>query len=119
MTSKPRFLWLILAGSAAAQMGEGVNFATLSEYLRGEGSGFEPLIREIAAEAGSEPASARMELAGAIRQTKMKMVSAELTRLSQTGLRDEESKLQYRELMQQQAALRREADEEAGRGKEG
>ena len=105
--------------SAAAQMGEGVNFATLSEYLRGEGSGFEPLIREIAAEAGSEPASARMELAGAIRQTKMKMVSAELTRLSQTGLRDEESKLQYRELMQQQAALRREADEEAGRGKEG
>jgi len=105
--------------TAAAQMGESPSFAALSEHLRAAGSDFESLIAEIAAEAGSEPASARLELAGAIRQTKMKMAKAESDRLIATGLRDEESKLQYRELLQLQEVLRREADDEAGRGRTG
>ena len=110
------FVQLLSAGS---QMGESANFAALSEYLRAAGPDFESLIREIAAEASSDFALARMELAGAIRQTKMKMITAELKRLGDGGLPDEESKLQFRELMQQQATLRRQADDEAGRSKEG
>jgi DNA primase len=105
--------------TTAAQMGEGASFAALSELLRTAGSDFEPLIAEIAAEAGSDLALARAELAGAIRQTKMKMITAELKRLSGTGLPDEEAKLLFRELMLQQAVLRKEADDEAGRGKDG
>ncbi len=109
--SAEMFAQLLTAG---AQMGEGANFAVLSELLREAGPDFEPLIREIAAEAGSDPALARLELAGAIRQIKLQMIAAELKRITSAGALDEEMKQQIRELMQQQAALRREADGEAG-----
>ena len=108
--SAEMFAQLLTAG---AQMGEGANFAVLSELLREAGPDFEPLIREIAAEAGSDPALARLELAGAIRQIKLQMIAAELKRITSAGALDEEMKQQIRELMQQQAALRREADGEA------
>ncbi len=100
--------------SAGTQMGESANFAVLSEYLRAAGSDFEPLIREIAAEASSDPALARLELAGAIRQIKLQMIAAELKQLTSTGSLDEELKLRYHELRQQQAILQREAANEAG-----
>jgi DNA primase len=100
---------------ASGQMGEGASFAVLAEHLRAAGSDFEPLIAEIAAEAGTEVATARMELAGAIRQTKMKMIKAELELLIATGLPDEAARAQYRELSQQQEALRQEAVLEANR----
>ena len=100
--------------SAGAEMGESANFAALSEYLRAAGPDFESLIKEIAAEASSDQALARLELAGAIRQIKLQMITAELNRLmSNAGSLDEELKLRYRELTQQQEILRREAAAEA------
>ncbi|HEX7645372.1 MAG TPA: DNA primase [Burkholderiaceae bacterium] len=99
--------------AAASQMGEGANFAVLSEHLRAEGSDFEPFIREIAAEAGTEPALAKLELAGAIRQIKQQMIAEELKRITSAGSLDEEMKQRFRELMQQQEALRREAAAES------
>ncbi|HEX8954788.1 MAG TPA: DNA primase [Burkholderiaceae bacterium] len=99
--------------AAASQMGEGANFAVLSEHLRAEGSDFEPFIREIAAEAGTEPALAKLELAGAIRQIKQQMIAEELKRITSAGSLDEEMKLRIRELMQHQEALRREAAAES------
>ena len=100
--------------SAGAEMGESANFAALSEYLRAAGPDFELLIKEIAAEASSDQALARLELAGAIRQIKLQMITAELNRLmSNAGSLDEELKLRYRELTQQQEILRREAAAEA------
>ena len=100
--------------SAGAEMGESANFAALSEYLRAAGPDFESLIKEIAAEASSDQALACLELAGAIRQIKLQMITAELNRLmSNAGSLDEELKLRYRELTQQQEILRREAAAEA------
>jgi len=110
--SAEMFAQLLTAG---AQMGEGASFAVLAEHLRAAGSDFEQLIAEIAAEAGTEVDTARIELAGAIRQTKMKMIKAELQLLIATGLPDEAARLQYRELSQRQEVLRQEAVSEANR----
>ncbi len=109
--SAEMFAQLLTAG---AQMGEGANFAVLSELLREAGPDFEPLIREIAAESGSDQALARLELAGAIRQIKLQMIAAELKRLTSSGALDEEMKQSIRELMKQQEVLRRQAGDEAG-----
>jgi DNA primase len=97
---------------ACHALGEQANFATLAEHLRGVSADFDPLIAEIAADTESDPESARLELAGAVRQTKMQVLKAELERLAMTGLASDEARLRYRELMQQQEQLRREAEVE-------
>ncbi|WP_211464162.1 DNA primase [Collimonas silvisoli] len=97
---------------ASQAMGEQANFATLAEHLREGGEDFESLIAEIAAESESETEAARLELAGAIRQTKMKILKDELDQLAATGLGNEEARNRYRELMQKQEQLRREAEAE-------
>jgi len=84
----------------------------LAEHLREGGEDFESLIAEIAAESESETEAARLELAGAIRQTKMKILKDELDQLAATGLGNEEARNRYRELMQKQEQLRREAEAE-------
>jgi DNA primase len=94
---------------ACIALGEGAHFAALAESLRAGGTEFEQFISEIAAEPESEIAAVRLELAGAIRQTKMKLIKAELDRLAASGLGSEEARTRYRELMRQQEQLKREA----------
>lgn len=99
--------------AASHEMGEQANFAVLAEHLRVAGSDFDPLIAEIAAESETEIDLARIELAGAVRQTKMKILKDELDQLVNTGLRQEDERQRYRELMLRQEQLRRQAEEEA------
>jgi len=93
-------------------MGNQANFAALAEHLRAGGSDFDPLIVEIAAAPESEIETVRAELAGAIRQTKMKLLKAELDQLAAAGLGTEEARTRYRELTLQQDHLRRQAVDE-------
>jgi DNA primase len=104
----------MLAQLAAAgrDLGTQASFAALSEHLRAAGPDFEPLIAEIAAEAETEVDVARMELAGAVRQTKMKVLKLQLDQLASAGLQHEEARTRYRELMLQQEQLRRQAEAE-------
>lgn len=98
--------------SASQAMGAQANFAALAEMLRTTGSDFDPMIAEIAAEPESEIDAARLELAGAIRQTKMKLLKAELKQLFASGLSPEKARARYDELMLQQEQLRRQAETE-------
>jgi len=97
---------------ACQELGLNGTFATLSEQLRGIESDFEPLITEIAAESESDIDACRLELAGAVRQAKMKLLKTEIDRLAATGLQTEEAQSRYRELVQQQEQLRRQAEVE-------
>jgi DNA primase len=97
---------------ASRAMGAQANFAALAEQLRSTGSDFDPLIMEIAAGGDSDVDAARLELVGAVRQTKMKLLKTELDQLAATGLGTEEARTRYRELTQQQELLRRQAVDE-------
>jgi DNA primase len=98
--------------SACRVLGPQANFAALAEQLRTAGSDFDPLIAEIAADSESDVAAARLELAGAVRQTKMQVLKVEMDQLAKTGLGTEEARARYRELSQQQEQLRRQAEVE-------
>lgn len=95
-------------------MGEQASFATLVEHLREGGSDFDTLIAEIAAETESDLDVVRQEMAGAVRQTRIRMVDEEMQRLANAGLRDEDSRSRYRELTQQKERLKRQSDAAAG-----
>ncbi|WP_420473090.1 DNA primase [Noviherbaspirillum sp. ST9] len=95
---------------ACRALGPHANFAALAEQLRAQSSDFDVLIAEIAADSESEVDTARLELAGAVRQTKMQLLKGELERLATTGLATEEARARYRELMQKQEQLRRGQD---------
>ncbi|HVK96125.1 MAG TPA: DNA primase [Noviherbaspirillum sp.] len=97
---------------ACNALGAQASFATLAEQLRVVNADFDPLIAEIAAETESDPQVARLELAGAVRQTKMQVLKVELDGLAKDGLKTEEARVRYRELMQQQEQLRRQAEVE-------
>lgn len=98
---------------ACRALGTQASFATLAEQLRVTGSDFDALIAEVAADTESDVKPARLELAGAIRQTRMQVLKAELDRLvATTNLATEEARERYRELMQQQEQLRRQAEVE-------
>jgi DNA primase len=84
----------------------------LAEHLRIGGSDFEPLIAEIAAEPASEIEAARLELAGAVRQTRMKLLKSELDQLVTSGLSPEEISQRYRQITMEQEELRRQAEAE-------
>jgi DNA primase len=92
---------------ASLALGPQANFAALAEQLRASTSDFDALIAEIAADVESDFDTARLELAGAVRQTRMQVLKAEMERLASTGLATEEAKARYRELTQQQEQLRR------------
>ncbi len=94
---------------ACRALGEQANFAALAEQLRAQGSDFDGVIAEIAADAESDPQAARLELAGAVRQTRMQILKADMEQLAVTGLTTEEARERYRELSRQQEQLRREA----------
>ncbi|MFD2270963.1 hypothetical protein ACFS07_07065 [Undibacterium arcticum] len=106
-------LQLLVTTSKA--LGPHANFAALAEQLRQTGSEFDAMIAEIAADTESEPESARLELAGAVRQTKMQKLTAELNELSASGLNVEGAGARMRELMLQQEQLRQEAQAEIAR----
>ena len=100
---------------AGQQMGAQASFAMLSEHLRSAGSDFDSMIAEIAAEPESELDASRVELAGAIRQTKLKWIARGLKELASGSMADLESQARYRHLMQQQKLLQAEAEEERQR----
>jgi len=100
--------------AVSVEMGPQANFASLAERLRVAGSDFDALIAEIAAEPESELEVARLELAGAVRQTKMKILKAEQDSLAASGLATEEARTRYREIAALQEQLRREAVAETG-----
>ena len=95
-------------------MGEQANFASLVEHLRDAGPDFEALIAEIAAETESEFDVVRQEMAGAVRQTKMRQVEDEMQQLATGGMRDDVARQRYRELMQQKEYLKRLSGAEFG-----
>ncbi|MDB5770574.1 MAG: primase [Burkholderia sp.] len=98
--------------AACQTLGPQANFAALAEQLRAIGSEFDSLIAELAADSDSDIDAARMELAGAVRQTKMQVLKAELDQLANSGLGTEDARARYRELTQQQEQLRRQAEVE-------
>ncbi len=104
---------LVQLVSAGRALGANASFALLTEHLRMQSADFDPLIAEVAAEPESALDAVRLELAGAIRQTKMKILTAETERLAVNGLPTEEAKVRYRELLAQQEQLRREAQSES------
>ena len=100
---------------AGREIGAGASFAAMAEHLRtenGEKGDFDALIAEVAAASESEFETARLELAGAVRQTKMKLLKAELDQLAASGLASREAQQRYRELMIEQEQLRRQAEAE-------
>ncbi len=97
---------------ASAAMGAQATFAALAEQLRASGPEFDDLIAEIAADQESDIDAVRLELAGAIRQTKTKILKAEMQQLAATGLQTEPARQRYREVMLLQEQLRREAEAE-------
>lgn len=98
---------------ACLALGPQANFAALAEQLRAISADFDPIIAEIAAETESDLDTAYLELAGAVRQTKMQILKAELERLATAGLTTDEARARYRELMQQQEQLRRQPEVES------
>jgi DNA primase len=54
-----------------------------------------------------------MELAGALRQIRSQVLKLEMEQLAQRGLREAPDVARYREIMQLQDAIRREAELEA------
>ena len=100
---------------ATQSMGERANFASLAEKLRIMDSDFDGMIAEIAAEPETEIDEARLELTGAIRQTKMSLVKAELKNLFSSGFSPDDVRMRYDALMQRQEQLRRQAEIEIAR----
>jgi DNA primase len=98
--------------AASRAMKSQASFAALAEHLRMSGSDFDALIAEIAAASESDIELARVELAGAIRQTKMKLLKAELDQLVTSGVSPDEISKRYREITVLQEQLRRQAEAE-------
>ncbi|NUU00565.1 DNA primase [Herbaspirillum robiniae] len=92
---------------AAQSMGEQANFASLVEHLREAGPEFDSMIAEIASESESEFDVVRAEMAGAIRQSKIRAIEEEMQVLVASNLRTEEERNRYRELMQSKEVLKR------------
>lgn len=101
--------------STCQAMGPHANFAALAEQLRAVGSDFDQLIAEISSEHESDIETVQLELAGAVRQTKMKALKVASDQLAASGLHTEESRQRYREIRAQQESLKREAEAEIAR----
>lgn len=93
-------------------MGANARFAALAEQLRATDSDFDALVAEVAAQPESDVDAVRLELAGAVRQTKMQAIKVELDQLATSGQGVENVRARYMELMAQQEQLKRQADAE-------
>ncbi len=89
--------------------GAQASFAAVAEQLRMINTEFDHLIAEVGTDTDAEIELARLELAGAIRQTKMKLIRVELEQLVQSGKPPAELAQRYHELTKQQERLRQEA----------
>ncbi|MCU6434446.1 DNA primase [Undibacterium sp. Jales W-56] len=98
--------------SSAQAMGEQANFAALAEHLRASGSDYDALIAEIAGQTETEIDVVRVELTGAIRQMRFQVLKSEMEALAASGLREPADIARYREIMQMQEVLRRQAEAE-------
>ena len=103
-----------VATAARSVSGES-GFASLAEALRGQGDELDRLLGEIAAESPSDIDLARRELAGAIRQTTMKILKSEQDQLAAAGLPDEAARQRYRYLAAQLEQLRLAAEKDTER----
>ena len=110
MLAPDRAEMLTLLVEACRVLGDQANFASLSEQLREGDTKFDELIAEIAADQEVELETAQLELAGALRQTRMKVLKLELDQLAAGGLQDEKARQRFRELMSEQEQLRRQTD---------
>jgi DNA primase len=90
-------------------MGENAQFAPLVEQLRASGSDFDPVISEIAEQTETDVQVVAIELAGALRQMRLQVLKHEMEQLVATGLRDALAVTRYREIMQLQEQLRKDA----------
>nr|WP_314622936.1 DNA primase [uncultured Noviherbaspirillum sp.] len=97
----------------ARAMGDLATFAMLAERLRAAGPEFDALIGAIAADTEYDVDSARVELAGAVRQARLKLLGTEMERLA-SGAMTPESHARYRELMAEREQLKQQAVTEAG-----
>lgn len=93
----------------AQAMGENAQFAPLVEQLRASGSDFDPVISEIAEQTETDVQVVAIELAGALRQMRLQVLKHEMEQLVATGLRDALAVTRYREIMQLQEQLRKDA----------
>ena len=101
-----------LVAAAGSLSGE-ISFAALVEVLREHGADFESLVAEIAADPESDAELARKELAGAVRQTTMRMLKAEQEQLAAQGMAEESARARYREINTELEKLRVAAEKEA------
>lgn len=98
---------------AAQQVSGGAGFAVLAEQLRDSGGELDRLLAEVAAESPYEPELAKRELAGAVRQTTMKILRAEQDQLAAAGLPDDAARQRYREITATLERLRAAAERDA------
>jgi DNA primase len=82
----------------ARQVSGDAGFAVLAEQLRGTSDELDALISEVLAAPLPELAPARIELAGAVRQSAIRTLRAEQDRLVSQGLSDEHDRSRYREI---------------------
>ena len=97
------------------EIGPQASFAGLADHLREADANFEPIIAEVAGETEQDLEVVRLELVGALRQTKMKWLKGALADLISRGIQSDEDRQQYRELTARQDQLRREAEAETSR----
>jgi DNA primase len=83
--------------AVARQVSGDGGFAVLAEQLR-DGGELDALIAEVLAEPSPELEPARLELAGAIKQSTIRSLRAEQDRLVAQGLPDEHARSRYREI---------------------
>ncbi|MFZ6686899.1 DNA primase [Undibacterium sp. SXout11W] len=98
----------------AQSMGEGAQFAALAEQLKAVSQDYDGLIAEVAEQTDTDPDLVKLELTGAIRQIRSQALKSEAERLVASGLRSDEDKARWREIMQLQETLRQQAVTEAG-----
>lgn len=107
---KGRLLQTVL--DAIRDLGEQGSYAALVEYLRADGVDCEQLVQEtLEREYGEEPAL--LELKGAIRQIRLRMLASDMERLFSSSMTTEEKRRRYDELRKQQDDLQKEMAKES------
>ena len=99
--------------AAARSLPQEATLALLAESLRSQGADLDALIAEIVAEPTHDPELAQRELAGAVRQTRMKSLKAEQDQLAAAGLAGEAERSRYRQISSELDQLRADIENEA------
>ncbi len=97
-------------------LGEQGSYATLVEYLRSSGVNCEQLVLETL-EREYEEELALLELEGAVRQIRLRMLASEMEKILSSSMETEEKALRYNELRKQQDNLQKEMMQESLREK--